>query len=201
MQRIFAFVFAVLGWFAVVCQFYIMIGASTESAGETTARFLTHFTILTNILVAFYFTTAVFRSERLKPGTLTAVTLYISVVGLIYQVMLRSIWDPQGLQRVVDELLHSVIPLCTMAYWFLYEQKLSLKFNQIPAWLVYPFSYFILVILRGSFSGFYPYPFIDVDSLGYGKVAINAIVIFVIFVILAILFVTLGKKIASTKNT
>ncbi len=65
---------------------------------EMIIRFFSYFTILTNILVALYFTASAFRSKvipfrwLLSKGTLTATTAFILIVGLVYQIALRGIW-------------------------------------------------------------------------------------------------------------
>jgi hypothetical protein len=46
----------------------------------------------------------------------------ILIVGLVYQVVL-GIWNPTGLQYIVDELLHTVIPLFMLGYWFLPQKR------------------------------------------------------------------------------
>jgi hypothetical protein len=200
MKRTFSITSATLGWFAVVAQFFIMMENRVESPVETTIRFLTFFTILTNLLVATYFTLSALKpnAERTsligRPGTLTAITLYITIVGLVYQIVLRQVWEPQGLQKIVDELLHSVIPILTLVYWYLYEQKSDVKFHQIGSWLIYPGCYLLFVLARGSFSHFYPYPFIDILALGYKKVVLNSIVMLGVFVAIAFLLVGLGRR-------
>ena len=100
MKKILTVIFAILGWFAVLMQYYLIVENRVASVGETTIRFFSFFTILTNVLVAIYFTFQVFRRAPgqahflEKPGVLTALTVYITVVGLVYQVVLRYIWEP-----------------------------------------------------------------------------------------------------------
>jgi hypothetical protein len=206
MKRTFSITFAALGWFAVVAQYFIMMENRVESPVETTIRFFTFFTILTNILVATYFTLSALNPnpERTsfigRPGALTAITLYITIVGLVYQIVLRQIWEPHGLQKIVDELLHSVIPVLTLVYWYLYEQKSDIKFRQIGSWLIYPGCYLLFILARGSFSDFYPYPFIDVLALGYKKVVLNSIVMLGVFVAIAFLLVGLGRRVDGRDN-
>jgi hypothetical protein len=79
------------------------------------------------------------------------------------------------MQRLVDELLHSVIPILVILFWYLYEPKKSLKYNLSIKWLSYPLIYFIYILLRGNQSGFYPYPFVDVSVLGFAAVIQNAL--------------------------
>jgi hypothetical protein len=167
---------------------------------ETIIRFFSFFTILTNSLVAVYFTMqSLQKSSFRKPGTLTAVTVYITIVGLVYQVLLRQIWKPTGLQMVVNELLHSVIPLLVILYWYLYEDKIKLRYNQIPVWLIYPFIYLICVLIRGHYSDFYPYPFISVTEIGMNQTLVNASFLIVFFLVISAVLIFIGKQIAKAK--
>lgn len=51
----------------------------------------------------------------------------------------------------------------------------------IPKWLIYPQAYLIYIPIRGHFSGFYPYPFVDVSALGMTKVLFNSAVLMGVF--------------------
>jgi len=200
MKKKLAVGFAVTGWLAVIMQYVLMLENSVISAGEATIRFLSFFTILTNILVAVYFSFQVFGAKhpRLfvhKPGTLTALTVYITVVGLGYQVLLRHLWSPTGLQWLVDELLHSVIPVLVILYWYLYEHTAAVYFQRIFTWLLYPFIYLIYILLRGNISGFYPYPFVNVANLGLTQVVINSFLFALVFVLVSCVFIGLGRNI------
>ncbi len=55
-RRTFDRIGAFLGWFAVLVQFVLMIQNRQAGVGETIVRFFSFFTILTNSLVAAYFT-------------------------------------------------------------------------------------------------------------------------------------------------
>ncbi|MBX2925928.1 MAG: Pr6Pr family membrane protein [Chitinophagaceae bacterium] len=199
MKRNISIFIAFIAWTAVVTQYYLMIQNRVASIGETTIRFFSFFTILTNLLVAVYFTVSMVKQKGRylsmldKPGTLTSVTVYITVVGLVYQVVLRSTWNPTGLQKIVDELLHSIIPVIVIFFWYLYERKSLVKFRQIPQWLLYPLLYLVYILIRGSFSGFYPYPFVNVANIGLQKVLINCVVLTALFIGISALFIKAGK--------
>ncbi len=128
-----------------------------------------------------------------KPGTLTAITVYITIVGTVYQVLLRHIWQPQGLQLLVDELLHTINPLLVIYYWYRYEAKKQVKYRQVKWWLVYPLVYLLFIFIRGSVSKFYPYPFIDVEQIGWSKALTNAAGLMLFFLAVSALFVYLGR--------
>src|ERR1700744_6439176 len=95
---------AIVGWFALIGQFYLIMISKQASAAETIVRYFTFFTILTNILIAVGCTVLL-----LKPGsgwgrfftkntTLAAITVNIIIVGATYNIILRWLWNPQGLQ-------------------------------------------------------------------------------------------------------
>lgn len=200
MKKKLALLFALVGWFAVIAQYDLMIENRVTSVTETTIRFFSFFTILTNLLVAIYFTFLLFTKNEnskliVKPGTLTAVTIYITMVGLVYQVALRHIWQPKGMQLIVNELLHSVIPVVVIIFWYLYETTRPIKYGQIAKWAIYPILYLAYILIRGSFSNFYPYPFIDVATLGMAKALTNAGVLLLLFMVIAALFIFIGKSV------
>ena len=195
MSRRLALLFAIIAWFAVLVQLVLMIQNRTAPLTETIARFLTFFTILTNTLVAVYYTARAAGSRSyLKAGILTAIAVYITIVGLVYQVLLRGIWQPTGMQQLVDELLHTVNPLLFIVYWYLYEDKKAVRYRQIKGWLIYPLVYLGAILLRGAFAGFYPYPFINVDQIGYAKTMVNSLLLLLFFMLVAFAFVAVGKR-------
>ncbi|MBO9619992.1 MAG: Pr6Pr family membrane protein [Niabella sp.] len=199
-QKTIALIFALLGWFAIIAQFVLMLQNSVTFLSETIIRFFSFFTILTNIMTAVFFTSQAVGKRKYRAGVLTAVTVYITIVGLVYQVLLRHLWAPVGLQKVVDELLHSVIPVLTIVYWYRYEDHRNVLYRQITGWLFYPLAYLSYILVRGYFSGFYPYPFVDVVQLGLRQVLINAFFLFILFGIIAFLFVFVGKYIAPVSH-
>jgi hypothetical protein len=201
MKKYFALTIALLAWFAVIAQYILMIEHTIASIPETTIRFFSFFTILTNALVAVYMTQlfiqwssktkSLFASTKL----LTPLTVYITIVGLVYQVALRHIWNPQGIDRVVDELLHTLIPSLMIVYWFLDENKKNSSYKNIPKWLIYPICYLIYILIRGYFSAFYPYPFVNVSQIGLQQACINAAFLILFFIIMSSVFIFLEKRI------
>lgn len=198
-QRTVQIFIAAITWFAVILQFYLQIANRTTGVAEATIRFFSYFTILTNILVAVCFTSIAIQKGKSflffnNPGVLTAVTVYIFIVGLIYNLVLRSLWNPQGWQLVADILLHTVTPLLTLIYWFVYTSTKNISLKQTAGWLLYPLIYLVYVLTRGSFSNFYPYFFIDVSKLGYAKAFTNSLYVTACFLFVAVLLTWLGKR-------
>jgi hypothetical protein len=177
-----------LGWFAIITQFILIIQNRETDIPETTIRFFSFFTILTNMLVTLYFTYRVlgFSMKPLdlfsKKTALTALTAFILIVGLVYQFVLRQVWEPTGMQRLIDELLHSVMPLYMLVYWFVFDAKEKIKFRDIIMWLLYPLFYLTFILVRGHFYNYYPYPFLNIPEIGTDMALINSTLILILMV-------------------
>jgi hypothetical protein len=191
----FAAIGAVLAWSAVLLQFYLFLLNRDIPVGEVIFRFFTFFTILTNTCVAVMFSSKAARTGSWfnSASTSTAVTVYITVVGLTYNLLLRQLWEPHGMQRIVDELLHSLIPVYCVIYWLVFVPKAGLHYRLIPSWMIYPALYLAVILLRGHFSGWYPYPFVDAGQLGYQQVLINSGGMMLGFIVLSFLFIWRGR--------
>lgn len=184
------------GWFALIVQFYLSMQNSIVPVDESIIRYFSFFTVLTNIFVAICFTALLLRKDSFftNPGTLTAIAVYITVVAIIYNFILRFTWEPEGLQMVVDELLHAIVPVIFVVYWLMYVPKDSLKWQDTFSWLIYPFIYLMFILFRGSVSGFYPYPFVDVVKYGYETVFVNCFYVMLVFLGLSILSIWIGSR-------
>lgn len=194
------------GWFALITQLYLIIVNNPIPAIESLTRYFSYFTILTNFMVALCFTMLLFNFNKKAPGfyakptTLAAVTLYICVVGIIYNLILRFSWQPEGLQRVVDQLLHTFIPVLFLVYWLIFAPKSGLKWTDAFPWLIYPLFYLVFILIGGAFSGFYPYPFVDVATFGYQKVMLNSFYILIVFLVLSFLLIWIGRVMSNRQK-
>ena len=194
-----AFIGAATAWFAVITQFYLMIANRVVSIPETILRFFSFFTIDTNILVALCFTFIFLRGNSrtgrflTKPATITAITIYITIVGIVYNVILRSMWQPEGLQKVIDELLHSVIPVLFILFWLIFVPIEQLKWKNAFSFLIYPFMYLTYAVVHGAVTKFYPYLFVNVNRHGYNKVLFNAGLFLLAIFLLSLALIATGK--------
>jgi hypothetical protein len=184
-MRIYAGTGAVLGWLALALQLYLMLASTPRGPAwiSTVINFISFFTILTNLLVAM-----VFSSVSLGCGGFlssasvqAATTGYIAIVAIVYEVLLRGLWNPQGGQLLADLLLHTILPLAYVIFWLLFGPRAGLRWNTTLNWLLYPAVYLVYTLARGAVSGVYPYPFVDAATLGYGRVLINAAGFVIVF--------------------
>lgn len=204
-RRRFVAVAAVLGWFGLSVQLYLILGTRWEIGASLLGglmSFFSFFTVLTNTLVAVVLTCELTSRESaarrwfLQPSVSSGIAVSIAVVGLAYSLLLRHLWHPEGWQLLADELLHDILPLLFLIYWWCCVPKGTLRLAHIALWVIYPLVYFAYVLLRGHVLSAYPYPFIDVSALGYPQVFLNAGGILVGVVVIALLVVGLDRYIA-----
>lgn len=197
-KKVLLILIALLTWFAIGLQLYPIIEKGTMPFITGIIHFISFFTIQSNIIVATAVTVLLVGCNKWfqffsKPQVLTAIAVYILVVFLVYNIVLRSLWKPEGWQLIADNLLHVINPLLFIIYWGIYVPGKSLRYQQIIPWLWYPFIYLVYVLIRGFFTGVYPYPFVDAVQHGYATVLLNAAILFVVFIVLSCLFILLGR--------
>jgi hypothetical protein len=69
----------------------------------------------------------------------------------------------------------------------------SLRWKDAFWWLAYPAAYCTYTLLRGAVSGWYPYPFLDANTLGYARVSVNAVMLLAAFLVTGLVFVAMGR--------
>lgn len=193
---------ALAGWVGLAIQQYLIFYSRWSSGASLLGgliNFFSFFTVLTNTLVVVVLSYALVSRDSaakrffLTPAVSSGIATSIIVVSLAYNLLLRHLWSPEGFQFIADELLHDVMPLLFAVYWWRCVPKGTLRLKHVGGWVIYPLVYFGYVLLRGHLLGQYQYPFIDVDTLGYPQVFVNAGGILAGFVLVALAVVGLDK--------
>jgi len=201
-SRVFALSLAMLAWFSVLLQCYLslqMASQNGKSIGSGLEIFFSYFTVLTNLLICVSLTASLIAPSTApgkwfsRPGVVAGIATSIAFVGLSYHFLLRNIWTPQGAHLLADVLLHYVIPALYVLYWWLDSSKAALRWTHPLFWSAYPTAYLAYALIRGSMGGSYPYPFIDVADLGYGRTMLNSLGLLFVFIALGFVFVALGR--------
>ena len=191
---------ALAGWMGLAIQQYLIFYSRWSTGASLLGglvNFFSFFTVLTNTLVVVVLSYAVVDRDSaakrffLAPRVSSAIVVSIVLVSLAYNLLLRHLWQPEGFQFIADELLHDVMPLLFVVYWWRCVPKGVLRFRHIGLWVLYPLVYFAYVLLRGDLLGQYQYPFFDVGTLGYPQVFVNAGGILAGFVLIALAVVGL----------
>jgi hypothetical protein len=192
----------IAGWFALVLQMIVLQNTAATSGIPVlmaTVNYFSYFTILSNLLVALSRTIGLFFPETNagkffnRYTTQSAICVYIVIVGLVYSIALRNVWAPTGWQKLADHLLHDLIPLVYLVYWLIAIPPAVLKYQSIPKWLLFPGIYLVYSLVRGYFTHWYPYPFIQASELGYGTTLINSAFVLLAFIVVSLLLIFFNR--------
>lgn len=193
---------ALLSWFALALQLALVIlQAQNNGTGAIAGVWLyfAFYTILTNLLVACTLTLPMLAARSRagdfssRASVITAIAANIILVGLAYNLLLRNTWNPQGLNLLCDMLLHDVVPIAFVGYWWMTAARSVIAYRCIGRWTIYPIVYFAYALIRGAANGFYPYPFLDVARLGYAEVVLIALGVLAGFMVIAALLIFIAR--------
>jgi hypothetical protein len=179
-----ALTFAVAA-FALVLQLVLVWQGSaildeTDPPGRITrlVRFVSYLTIWSNALVAWSTLTLAVGRDRdtrwWRALRLDAVLVCLGG-GIVHFFFLRPILDLHGASAFADHLLHQVVPLLALTGWLVFGPRGRAAWSDLGLFLVVPVAWFGYTLLRGAWVHWYPYPFVNVTTRGYGTVLLNAV--------------------------
>ncbi|MFI7546339.1 Pr6Pr family membrane protein [Actinoplanes sp. NPDC049599] len=180
----------------------VLAGVVLTAAGPATATgLLPFFTIQSNVAYGIFAAWAAFRGRDTPPALKGAVTLYVAITGLVYHLVLTnqaSGFAMAPVERALPEaignqLLHTVVPLLAVLDWLLFDERGRFRWRHALYWLAFPLGYLAFALIRGLVVDRYPYPFIDVNALGYDGVSISAVGFAVAFWLLGLCFVAIDR--------
>lgn len=191
-----------------------LIGTTVRSLTDPgPAEFWIYFTFQSNLLLTLYFAALVFRvrlpggrDATAFPAAKGAVTLYILITGLVFNLLLANPASP--FYQVQQEshytwnsvLLHVVTPLMALLDWLSFGPRGALRWRHAALWLSYPLVYLAFALVRGALvttGTLYPYPFLDVTRSGYGLVAVNCVFLAIGFHLLGLGLVAVDRGLAA----
>jgi hypothetical protein len=204
-SNFYAIVVAAVAWPALMLQYWLILWSGPIV--HATVRYFSFFTILSNLLVALVAAATAtggnwaplrfWRTPRMRG----LAALCIAVTCLIYATVLAGRFHLQGPQLVADRALHYVVPFLYLFWWGVLLPHGMLAWRDAVRWLLFPLVYLVWTLLRGAVVHEYPYPFMDVDQLGYGAVSINALGVAVVFVVLGLGLVLVDRILARRTDT
>lgn len=200
-QTTFRLAFGALAFVAVGSQFSLHL-----SAGHSALNFFSFFTNLSNLLAALVFVIGAARQMLGRPSSSgfdtirTAAVINMVVVGVVFALLLRNV-DLGDLRPWVNTVVHYVMPIAVLAEFLLWPPRGRASFKQLVMTLCFPMLYLLYVLIRGASTGWYPYPFLNPNSMnGYGAMVPYVIGIMLLFVSLAWLLTRLASRIAVSQS-
>ena len=170
--RIVAAIAAVVAWGGLILQYAIFAGE--VGPGLATWRYFGFFTILSNIGIACIATAVALGRENRLTGArprLMGLTAIVTV-GFVYSILLRSTWNPQGLQKLADAALHDWTPILFAILWAVTRHG-ELQWRDMKWALTPPALYLAYALGRGAIDGWYPYYFLNPAQQSPGELALG----------------------------
>lgn len=199
--RIYRVLLALAVLMGIGIAYFAIIPAAHVSRLRLTANFFSYFTIQTNTLVflGLMFSLAAPASRPgqwvQRPPVRSALLSYVVMTSIIYALVLQTAWRPTGWQARGDQILHYAVPVLYAIDWLFWVRRGALLWRHALWWLLFPAGYAVYTLIHGHFSGFYPYPFIDVPEIGLGETVVNMAWMTAGFLGLGTLVVTIDRLI------
>jgi hypothetical protein len=196
----------------VLAGLYGLLLVTGAFDGRFNLSILSYFTVLSNLLCVVYFAADIIyiltnKENRKpyvwKPALKGITTMAITVTLLVAHFILGmrfTMADSMGMTLFV---MHYAVPLITIADWLLFDPKGLMTFCSPLLWAIGPMVYFAFAMIAariGDGIGYggsrYPYPFLDVDKLGWGSVLLTVLALAAFFIALGYVWVLIDKSLA-----
>ncbi len=194
--------------FLIICEAGIVLQYAYAARTGSIAILSCYYTILSNIICFIYFSYLVAVKPRNEiPVLKGALTMCIILTGLGYHLLLTGIMEggtgtSDPILLAANQIVHTIVPIMVFSDYLFFTPKGSFKSLSPLVWTLIPITYLIFAVIRAqvsplTFTGYgvaesrYPYPFMDFDLMGTGKVLLYGFVIFVAYIAMGYLFFVL----------
>jgi hypothetical protein len=150
------------------------------------------FTILTNTLVLIVMI-IIGSGWKLRRGVLEIVVIAILGVGIVYHLLLAQLWSPQGLEMLADQGVHTIVPILVIFWWLLFADMWAVSWRDALYGVIWPCLYVFYALFRAQFTGFYPYPFLNLPELGWYKFLIHLAGVSIVFLLIGLVIVAVAR--------
>ena len=205
---------AVLVGLSILVQLWIAIRASATppahavgtlrgtTAANRVIRVLSFFTIQSNILsgvTSAQLARDPHRDGKAWRGTRLAALFGITVTGIVYATVLAKVHEPHGWQETAtNTVFHYIVPIMMVLGWLLFGPRRRIDGRTVGLAMLWPVAWFSYILVYGRVTKWYPYPFVDVLTHGYGRVLINAVLVVVVLLVVTGLYWTGDTRLRPT---
>ena len=194
--------------YGLVLQLVLAANNDAGSFGSVPGRIvntLSFFTVQSNILVAI--TTGMLAVRLTRSSTtfrvlrLTAL-IAIIITGIVYHLALAGLQELSDKEAAADWVLHTASPILCLVGWLVFGPRGQVTRRVAGLSVTFPLAWLAYTLIRGELVDdrfghpFYPYPFLDVAELGYGKVAVSIALVAALFTVLALLGRVLDRRLS-----
>lgn len=122
------------------------------------------------------------------------------VMTVVYATLINS--GPAGQDTSafgVHALPHYVVPVMAVVGWVAFGPRGWVDGRAVYAAVVWPIAWFCVVFVRGESTDYYPYRFMNPETIGYPRVAVNVALVLLTVAAVALLGVVLDRRPVSAR--
>ena len=174
-------------------------GASTGEipVGARLERFFSYFTIQSNIFVlgtSIALMLNVYRDGPVWRVLRLDALLGIITTGLVYDTILAPLQHLTGWALVATIGFHYIAPWATLLGWLIFGPRPRMSWRTFAFAFIWPATWVVYTFVHGAISSWYPYPFLDVTTIGYPDALRNSGGVLVFAVILAAILTVIDRR-------
>ena len=184
----------------------ILTGGPDPNTGETVAsvgvatrmvQTFSFFTIQSNLLVLIVAIMLI--ADPLRDGRFWRVLrldalIGITITGLVFDLILIHYVHPSGWQLVATIGFHYIAPWASVLGWLLFGPRPRID-RTAAAWMfVWPIAWIVYTFVHGAIAHWYPYPFLNVDKIGFWPSLLSTVVVLLVAIVLLLLFSLIDRR-------
>ena len=180
------------------------VNSGTNTADESIAtrlvRLFSFFTIQSNLFVlgtSIALVVDVLRDGRVWRVVRFDALLGIIITGLVYETILAPLVHPEGWALVATIGFHYISPWATLIGWLIFGPRPRMTWATTALAFIWPVAWLVYTFVHGAVTGWYPYPFLDVTTIGLADSLRNSCVVLGVGVVIAVVLTLLDRRMPS----
>jgi hypothetical protein len=176
------------------------VNSGTSTAGESLAtrfvRLFSFFTIQSNLFVlgtSIALAVGIRRDGPVWRVLRFDALLGIIITGLVYETILAPLVHPEGWALAATIGFHYISPWATLIGWLVFGPRPRMGWWACLAAFIWPVLWLVYTFVHGAVTGWYPYPFLDVTTIGFADSVRNSAVILAIGVVIAVVLTIVDR--------
>ena len=157
---------------------------------------LRYFTIWSNLAAGLLLGWVALKG-RMDSRVAFSLATALAMVGVVYHLLLSADHHPVGADWYTNQMHHTIVPLATVFWWLAYSGVNASGWRSLPVVIAVPILYTAFALVVGAATGFYPYFFLDLPSLGWPMLLLNVVGLGLVFMAFGALLMGTRKLITA----
>ncbi len=143
-------------------------------------EYFSYFTIETSLINIVVFLVGAWMALRLPTDTVLYTAVRMSTVGFalitagVFNLLLRNVPYVGPYEGLLwpNEVIHVWVPILILLDWLISPGRPALPWRALLVAIAYPIAWIAYTLIRGAFTDYYPYPFLNPATGGWVSVLI-----------------------------